>query len=41
MKLSHEELEKLYIEMLEIQHINSDEEMYARMCEHEDAGDRV
>ncbi len=41
MKLSHEELEKLYIEMLEIQHMNSDAEMYVRTCEHEDAGDRV
>ena len=41
MRLSVEEMEKLYIEMLEIQEMNSDAEMYARTCEHEDAGDKV
>lgn len=40
MRLSVEEMEKLYIEMLETQEMNSDAEMYARTCEHEDAGDR-
>lgn len=41
MKLTVEDLEKLYVEMLETQYMNSDAEQYARTCEHEDAGDRV
>ena len=38
MKLNSEELEKLYIEMEEIEEINKETELY---CEHEDAGDRA
>lgn len=41
MKLTKDELEKLYVEMLETQYMNSETEQYARTCEHEDAGDRV
>ena len=41
MRLSIEELKELYVEMIENEEMNSDAEMYARTCEHEDAGDRV
>lgn len=37
MKLSYKDLEKLYIEMLEIEELNEQQDLY---CEHENAGDR-
>lgn len=37
LKLIMRELEELYIEMLEVEEINREAELY---CEHEDAGDR-
>lgn len=37
MKLNFEQLEQLYIEMIEVEEINAENELY---CEHEDAGDR-
>lgn len=37
-KLSAEEMEKLYIEMLENEEIKKESELN---CEHEDAGDRI
>ena len=37
LKLTSDQLEELYIEMLEAEEINREAELY---CEHEDAGDR-
>ncbi len=37
MRLTTDQLEELYIEMLEAEEINREAELY---CEHEDAGDR-
>ena len=38
MKLTFEEMEELYIEMIEKEEIQQEAELY---CAHEDAGDRV
>ena len=38
MKLTFEEIEELYIEMIENEEINREAELY---CEHENAGDRA
>ena len=40
-KISENELKRLEVEMYENEQMNSEAEMYARTCEHEDAGDRV